>query len=448
MAPTPTSVARLPERIPARPRRIIALSLVVLAGVLAFLSVYAVWADRQVTDNGAWRDTAEALIQDPAVREALAAQLTDELYGQVDVAAQIRRALPDRLAPLAGPAAGALRDEIEQGVDDALQRPAVQRAFVVAVGRAHSTAMAILDGEDPVSVDASGTVTLDLQRVLTDIADRVGFGGLIAANLPPDLARIELIRSDQLAGAQTGLRILRELAVVLPILTLLVVVAAIWLAVGRRREMLRLLGIVLLLAAILVPVVRGIAGDITMGAIDPAPAAEDAAWRVWEIATSLLDVGARSLAVYAIALLLGAFLAGPSRLAVAIRLRLRSLTDPHWAYPIGALIVVAILWWGPTTALRRWLPALILVVLLAVGMEALRRQIMREALADGVRPGTPDMRAAVAGIGERIGRLRGRGASDRAEQLERLARLRADGALSAEEFEAEKRRILGDDPGT
>jgi hypothetical protein len=36
------------------------------------------------------------------------------------------------------------------------------------------------------------------------------------------------------------------------------------------------------------------------------------------------------------------------------------------------------------------------------------------------------------------------GGPDRVEQLERLAKLKADGALTAEEYELEKRRILGD----
>lgn len=448
--PSPfATVGAVPERIPARTRRIVATTLVILSGILAFASVYAIWADRQVSENRAWRDTAEALIQDPAIREVLAAELTDQLYAHVDVAAQVRRALPAQLSPLAAPAAGALREAIETGVDDALQRPAVQRQFVNAVGTAQSTAMAILDGEDPVAVTPDGTVTLDLKELLTGVADRVGFGALLADRLPPEAARIELIRSDDLKAAQTGLRVLRSLSIALPIITLLLVVAALWLAAGRRRETLRLLGIVLLVAAALVPIVRAMAGDMVIGAVDPAPAAQEAAERIWEIGTSLLDAGARSLLVYAIAILIAVFVAGPSRAAVALRRRLRSLTDPQWAYPLGALIVLAVLWWGPTQALRRWLPALILVVLLAVGLEALRRQIVREALAEGAPTGAPDVRRAVAGLGSDVSagfrRLRGRPAPDRADQLERLARLKADGALTAEEYEAEKRRILGAD---
>jgi hypothetical protein len=42
-----------------------------------------------------------------------------------------------------------------------------------------------------------------------------------------------------------------------------------------------------------------------------------------------------------------------------------------------------------------------------------------------------------------VGGTRGSGDDDRLEQLERLARLREQGVLTGEEFEAEKRRILG-----
>ena len=56
-----------------------------------------------------------------------------------------------------------------------------------------------------------------------------------------------------------------------------------------------------------------------------------------------------------------------------------------------AVIVALILWWGPTPATRKPLLALILIVLLALGAEALRRQIVREH---------PD--ASLQAAGERI----------------------------------------------
>ena len=42
------------------------------------------------------------------------------------------------------------------------------------------------------------------------------------------------------------------------------------------------------------------------------------------------------------------------------------------------MVVGLILWWGPTPATRNPLLALILIVLTAGGIEALRRQIVRE----------------------------------------------------------------------
>lgn len=448
MASVLPQVISAPERIPPRVRRITSATLVILAGILAFASVFAIWADRQVSENRAWRDIAERLIEDPGVRELLSEQLTDQIYQRVDVSEQLRRALPDRLSLLADPAAGMLREQVEERVNDALGRPAVQRAFVNAVGTAHTAAMSILDGDDALAVHADGTVTLDLRSVLVDVADRVGFGSLAESNLPADAASIELIRSSELESAQTALRILRKLSIALPILTLLCVVGALWIAAGRRRETLRLLGVVLLIAAILVPVVRSMAGTQVLGAVDAAPAAQDAAATVWEAGTSLLTAGGRSLLVYAVAVLAAALLAGPARGAVWIRRRLRAFTEPQWAYPIGALILVAVLWWGPTQTLRRWLPALILLVLLAVGLEALRRQIMREALADGAAPSAPDLRGAVAGLGAGIGRLRRRrGAGDATAQLERLSQLHSAGELTDQEYDAAKRRVLGGDAG-
>jgi hypothetical protein len=51
---------------------------------------------------------------------------------------------------------------------------------------------------------------------------------------------------------------------------------------------------------------------------------------------------------------------------------------PAVAYATLAVFVVLLLWWAPTPATREPALALILIVLLAGGTEALRRQLVRE----------------------------------------------------------------------
>jgi hypothetical protein len=96
--------------IPARPHRWTVRALLATATVLAILSIASVWAARQVLDAGNWADTSTKMLEDPAIRSQVAGYLVDEVYKNVDVAAELREALPPRLAPLAGPAAGGLRN--------------------------------------------------------------------------------------------------------------------------------------------------------------------------------------------------------------------------------------------------------------------------------------------------------------------------------------------------
>ena len=76
-------------------------------------------------------------------------------------------------------------------------------------------------------------------------------------------------------------------------------------------------------------------------------------------------------------------------------------------------------------------------LVLAFGVELLRRQVAREVPA----PPPPDLGGSVR---RGMGRVRGRTAEDdRLGGLERLGRLHEQGVLTDEEFAAEKARLVG-----
>ena len=80
-----------------------------LATVVLILGMTAVWVQRQVLDREEWVDTSVELLENDDIRRAIGLYLIDELYTNVDVAGEIQSVLPDRLQPLAQPAAAALR---------------------------------------------------------------------------------------------------------------------------------------------------------------------------------------------------------------------------------------------------------------------------------------------------------------------------------------------------
>ncbi len=127
--------------------------------------------------------------------------------------------------------------------------------------------------------------------------------------------------------------------------------------------------------------------------------------------------------------MLAAWLAGPTKFATSIRSAIAPwFRQPQYAYGSLVVLLVLLFWWDPTVGTHRLVPSLLLILLLALGFESLRRQVTREF---GDRVATADAPAPAAESDPRLA------------ELERLTQLRASNTLSEEEFAAEKTRILG-----
>jgi Tfp pilus assembly protein PilE len=360
-------------------RRRFPLLLVVVATVLAFLAIFALWANRQLLDNGNWTETSSELLENDAIRSQVSGFLVDELYAKVDVQGKIQEALPQRAAPLAGPLAGGLRELAERGANRALQRPRVQARWEEANRRAHAAFIKVINGGGDVVSTGNGDVVLDLKELLAEVQERVGVGGRAAEELPADAAQITILRSDQLGLAQDLVHFLEALAIVLVLVAIALYALAIYIARGWRREALRATGVGLVVAGAGALLGRSLAGDAVVQDVATTDAVRPAVEATWSIATSLLEEAAASTVGYGLVILVAAWLAGPGGLAVATRRALAPyLREPLFAYGGLAILVLVVLVSAPTPATRRVLPALFLVGLLVVGFEVLRRQTARE----------------------------------------------------------------------
>ena len=447
-------------------RRGWARALIVLSAVLAFAAILAVWANRQVLNTDNWTRTSTELLENRVIRNQVAAYMVDELYANVDVSGEIRQALPERLRPLAGPAAGGLRQLADRAAREVLSRPRAQALWADANRAAQLTLLKILEGGGLIVSTEGGDVVLDLKALLGQMQERVGVGGRVQARLPASAAQITVVQSDQLATAQTALKIVKGLPIVLIALSFALLAAALAIAPGWRREALRAYGIGLVLAGAAALIVQAQAGTALVDALARTAAVEPAAAAAWTIATTLLVQAAWATVGYGVFLFVAAWLAGPSRPAVAIRTVLAPyVRRPVIAYSGLAVLIVLLLWWAPTPATRDPVLALLLVVLLVLGAEALRRQIGREHpdanLDDSIqrlrervrrgavwaREGRFRERVGLAGRAEPVAKTEN-GASggsvedERLEQLERLGRLKESGVLDEHEFAAQKRLIL------
>ena len=439
------SEASLEEAAPApsKRRRTLPLVLIVIGSLLAFVSIFALWANRQLLDTDNWTDTSSQLLEDDDIRGQISVFLVDELYANVDVQGQLEEALPPRTQPLAGPAAGALKDLAVRGVDALLQRPRPQTVWEEANRRAHTRLLQVVEGGGDVVSTEEGDVTLDLKALLGQTADRVGVGARAEARIPEDAAQIKIMEADNLELAQDAVDLLKAAAIVLVALGLGLIALAVYIARGWRREALRASGFGLLLAGALVLLGRSLAGDAVVDSLVATEAVRPAAESAWDISTSLLVEAASAAVIYGIVLIFAAWLGGPTRAATATRRFIAPyLRERNIAY--GALVAIALLLvaWGPTPALRRPIPALILIALLALGVEVLRRQTAREFPNASREESLGHMRERLSHLGRRRGSGGEAATADRLAQLERLGQLRESGVLDAAEFERQKAQIL------
>ena len=153
----------------------------------------------------------------------------------------------------------------------------------------------------------------------------------------------------------------------------------------------------------------------------------------------LLPSGNLAGSLYGIVLVFSAWLGGATRLATGTRRVLAPyLREPAIAYSGLAVIVLLLLAWQPTPAFHRLIPTLILIALLAFGVEMLRRRTEREFPNASREDSMAHLRDRVSNIG----RSEKRRQQDRLADLERLGRLRETGVLNEAEFEREK-ALLG-----
>jgi hypothetical protein len=362
-------------------RRITIWVLIVLAGLIGLVSALTVWAKRQALETDKWVATSSRLLEDDEIRSALSLYLVDQLYENVDVAAELQQSLPEPVKPLAAPIAGGLRELSVRAADNLLSRPGVQTLWEEANRRAHEAFIRIVDDEGEFLQTGEGDVVLDLQPLVDQLAARIGLSEeQVEERLGPDAGRIVIMESDQLGTVQTAVELIRKLSIFLAIAILVLFAVAVFLAEGRRRETLRAVGITFVVVGGLLLVIRRLAGNWIVDALASGESVRDSASNAWYIGTDLLAGIAWTAIAYGAIVILAAWLAGPSRPAMAVRQRLApSLRDrPGLVYAIVGGLYLLVVAWGPTPAFRQPWSILIFAALTGLGVEAFRRLTIRE----------------------------------------------------------------------
>ncbi|HEX6153956.1 MAG TPA: SHOCT domain-containing protein [Solirubrobacterales bacterium] len=467
----------------SRGRRRLVRALVILGSILAFLSVLAIWTERQALNTDDWVGTSGRLLENETIREELADYLVEQLYENVDVRKELEEILPGDTKDLAGPAAGGLRQVAGEGAEKALETSTAQELWERANRTTHEQLLAVLENKKEAVETDEGNVRLNLGELLQDLAEQVGIGEDLAEKLPADAAQIQIVKSDELKTAQDIALAIKGLAILFSILTFACFGAAIYLSRDGRWVTVLLSGVGLIAAGFAVVVVRQIAGGIVIDELVKTESVKPAGEAAWAIGTSLMVSIATTVIIAGVLLLVAGWLASPTRSANVTRRYLAPTLRLHTAYVYAGLAILVGFYFlsAPTQGLRAFVTALLIAAMAAFGIHELRKQTEEEfpeASYDEVFGRTKDKVVTAvkdANISERVGeqasklrekRRPGGGDSEapaaeaptaalplseedaRLERLERLGTLREKGILTEEEFAAEKARLLGGGPSS
>jgi hypothetical protein len=359
--------------------------LVVLACILAVVSVVVVFARNQLLNTDTYVSTVAPLAGNLAIQTAVAKQVSQNLVAHTDVEQRVKNALPPRAGFLATPITSGLQSATNEITLKLVQSQQFQKVWVAANRVSHKQLVALLTGSKEGSLSSSnGKVTIDLSQVEARAKKALDAKGITVFDKVPAVNGLDfvLFQSDQLARFQRLTRLLNHLALVLPIVTLLFFAGGIVLARNRRRGLVRAAtGLALSMALVLV--VISIARNQYLSSLSPSRSqAANAA--VIDTVSAVLRDTVRTVLIVAALIAFGALIAGNSHL----RAWLADMRKPSWMTDgpvhgfiaahrkglqwaiLGVGLLILVVWDNPTTLAAVIVLVITLVVVGLVGLFA------------------------------------------------------------------------------
>jgi hypothetical protein len=294
-------------------RRASVVGLLVLGCGLALLSVVAIWLRVTLLNTDRYVNTVAPIAAEPAVQKAVADKLNTAINSKIDFDSLARQVLPDRADVLAPAIATGVQSQIRSRLNEFTASPRFQQLWTNANREAHARLVALLTGGRSKRLELQGdTVYLDLSPAVQRVKDALNERGLsrISAAIPPTVdGKIKLVQSSAITDAQGGIKLLKGLAILLPILALICLAASAALTKPWRRGVMHAaIGVVV--AMLLLIALVAIGRSAYLDALSNGALPKDAASDIFDQVAAFLRHGVRIVAAVAIALAVVAFIFG------------------------------------------------------------------------------------------------------------------------------------------
>ncbi len=314
MADAPASPPR-----PSRVRAVVVWTLIVVGCLAASSAAVGIWARTTALDTETYVNTVAPLPQDPAVSAALAQLTVDSIFRDVDAATEVEALLPNELSFLAAPVGEAVRELSVEGASRIISTDAFAEVWGSLNRVAHAQAVAVLTGRGAVAITQEGTVVLDLTDAVSVVRTGLEEAGLGDVLPPPseEGAVVVLFNDTQLGFLILTVDLLDLLYWALPIVTIVMLGAALLLSTDRRRTWLGIgIGLAIAMAGSLL-FLELARGAVVEGIEDPV--AQAAIASVWDqLFRNLINLQA-GLLVLSLVIAVTAFLFGSHRWAASFR---------------------------------------------------------------------------------------------------------------------------------
>ena len=326
-----------------RVRRLVVALLVVLSCLLVMLSTTVVWAHRTVLNTTAFVNTVGPVFQHPEVDAAVATRATDQLFSELHLQSRLRNALPPKAGFVAIPVTAATQSFVSEQLAKVLGSERFQIVWTNTLTSTHQQVVAVLRGQNSQALSTSGGyIVLNTVPVINNaLGDVSGLASnltgknvtlpnitsaelpqqavnklskALGVQLPSNFGQITLVRSNNLATVQRGVKAFDRLTLALPLITLALIAFSLWLSVARRRTLIQLLIGIALLMIVLRRVVIHEQGALANSAHNP----QVAQIVLGDLLNGFFVLTAWILGV-ALAVLVVALVSGPYRWAVALR---------------------------------------------------------------------------------------------------------------------------------
>jgi hypothetical protein len=233
-----------------RSRSIIAWVLVVVVSILLPLSVMTVWAVNIVTNTNKYVETMAPIASNPTVIANTSMRVTNEFFSSADVQKRITNVLPKKASALAVPLTDGLHSTVQNQVQKILSSSFFQKVWNNGNRRAHQTLVNTLSGKNSKTTRTlknGNEVVINISSVADKAIEQLDTKGITVFNPLKQVfaskngtLTVSVVSSDQVKKATGLFNVVQKLKWWIPLAALILAVAAVAVAVRRRKTLLRM----------------------------------------------------------------------------------------------------------------------------------------------------------------------------------------------------------------